>query len=343
MKKSLIITFLIFISLVACTNRDGEIIDLINSVKKQNDDLKAQITALKKTTDSALVAVLKVNTLQTATDKKIDLIQADLKALLAQIASLTMQMTATNTDLVTLKSKIDGLQVKCTELVAQIAMLNATNNNMNALLDSDGNSYSMVTIGTQTWMAENLKTTKFSNGENITYVDKSNEGAWYGISSYRVYDNNMQNKNKFGLLYNWNAISDVRNICPKGWRVPSELDWQILEIVLGLPIDEVRNSAGRGYAQNVGGKLKQKGIVYWNSPNTGATNETMFNAIAAGRYVQGYIQMYDIAGFWSTTSDSNDNVTWNRFLNYGDGAFWKAKPSGGEIGNQGLSCRCLKN
>ena len=110
----------------ACTNRDGEIIDLINSVKKQNDDLKAQITALKKTTDSALVAVLKVNSLQATTDKKIDLIQADLKALLAQIASLTTQMSALNADIGSLKAKIDALQAKCAELVAQIALLNGS-------------------------------------------------------------------------------------------------------------------------------------------------------------------------------------------------------------------------
>lgn len=121
------ITILVLlITSLSCTNRDGEIIDLINSVKKQNDDIKAQITALKKTTDSALVAVLKVNSIQTATDKKIDLIQTDLKSLLTQIASLTTQMTSANTDLVTLKAKIDALQAKCAELVAQIALLNTS-------------------------------------------------------------------------------------------------------------------------------------------------------------------------------------------------------------------------
>jgi len=131
MKKTLLISFLICTSIVACTNRDGEIIDLINSVKKQNDDLKAQITALKKTTDSALVAVLKVNTLQTATDKKIDLIQTDLKTILTQISSLTTQMTAANADLASLKTKIDALQAKCAELVAQIALLNGSSAQIN--------------------------------------------------------------------------------------------------------------------------------------------------------------------------------------------------------------------
>ena len=124
MKKLTTIFFIVFTTLLSCTNRDGEIIDLINSVKKQNEDLKAQITALKKTTDSALVAVLKVNSNQIATDKKIDLIQADLKTLLAQIASLNTQMSALNADIGSLKAKIDVLQTKCAELVAQIAALN---------------------------------------------------------------------------------------------------------------------------------------------------------------------------------------------------------------------------
>lgn len=125
--KKIALSFLIsFVFLFSCNNRDGEIIDLINSVKKQNDELKAQISALKKTTDSALVVVLKVNSLQSLTDKKVDLIQADLKSLLSQIASLTTQMTAANADLVSLKAKIDALQFKCNELVAQIAALNGT-------------------------------------------------------------------------------------------------------------------------------------------------------------------------------------------------------------------------
>jgi prefoldin subunit 5 len=146
MKKLATILFLLFVTLFSCTNRDGEIIDLINSVKKQNEDLKAQITALKKTTDSALVAVLKVNSNQIATDKKIDLIQADLKALLAQIASLNTQMSALNADIGSLKTKIDLLQTKCADLVAQIAALNynLTSGNPTKI---DNLSWTLVSIG----------------------------------------------------------------------------------------------------------------------------------------------------------------------------------------------------
>ena len=127
MKKILIIVVIIIPVFISCTNRDGEIIDLIKSIKNQNDDLKTQITALKKTTDSALVAVLKVNSLQIATDRKIDLIQSDLKTLLSQIAVLNGQISSLNTDIGALKIKIDALQAKCSELVAQIALLNSSN------------------------------------------------------------------------------------------------------------------------------------------------------------------------------------------------------------------------
>jgi uncharacterized protein (TIGR02145 family) len=146
MKQIVASVFLLFTILLSCTTRDGEIIDLINSIKKQNDDLKAQITALKKTTDSALVAVLKVNSNQLATDKKIDLIQADLKTLLTQIASLNTQMTASNADLAALKAQIEILQLKCADLVAQIAVLNALNNLYTLSVDITPNNSGKITI-----------------------------------------------------------------------------------------------------------------------------------------------------------------------------------------------------
>jgi uncharacterized coiled-coil DUF342 family protein len=128
MKKIGFYFSLVFFVILSCTNRDGEIIDLINSVKKQNDDLKAQITSLKKTTDSAMVAITKVTVSQAVTDKKLDAIQTELKSVLAQISSLSTQMTAANADLVSIKAKLDALQVKCAELVAQIATLTTTLN-----------------------------------------------------------------------------------------------------------------------------------------------------------------------------------------------------------------------
>jgi cell division protein FtsB len=154
-KKLAKISFLLFVALFSCTIRDGEIIDLINSVKKQNDDLKAQIYALKKTTDSALVAALKINTLQILTDKKIDQIQADLKALLSQIVSLNTQMSALNADIGPLKAKIDVLQTKCAELLAQIATLNY-NLNSKGFTKIDNLTWTQVISGNSWRLLANL-------------------------------------------------------------------------------------------------------------------------------------------------------------------------------------------
>jgi peptidoglycan hydrolase CwlO-like protein len=128
MKKLFFFTFLLFLGFLSCTNREAEIIELINSVKKQNEDLKAQITSLKKTTDSALLAITKVTVSQAITDKKLDAIQADLKNVLSQISSLSLQMTAANADLVSIKAKLDILQLQCADLITQIATLNSNLN-----------------------------------------------------------------------------------------------------------------------------------------------------------------------------------------------------------------------
>ena len=135
MKKIILFAVLVISGMISCTNRDGEIIDLINSIKKQNEDFKLQITALKKTTDSALVAVTKVSVSQVATDKKIDAIQADLKSILAQISSISTQMASEKADLSALQTKLDVLQSKCSELVAQITALNVANNLFTVTVD----------------------------------------------------------------------------------------------------------------------------------------------------------------------------------------------------------------
>jgi uncharacterized protein (TIGR02145 family) len=241
MKKPLVIAFLTFISIVACTNRDGEIIDLINSVKKQNDELKAQVSALKKTTDSALVAVLKVSSLQASSDKRIDLIQTDLKSLLTQIASLTIQMTAANTDLVTLKAKIDVLQAKCAELVAQISLLNASN-------------FSTVTSRTgRIWMDRNLGATQVATSP----TDEKSYGYYYqwgrgndghqlpnSGTTYVKSQSDQPGNSLFILVPGedrgpiikdwkvtpnpnlWQGVNGINNVCPAGFRLPTGPEWE---------------------------------------------------------------------------------------------------------------------
>lgn len=133
MKKSkFIFLSLFFLLAISCTNRESEIIELLNSIKTQNESLKTQIAAVKKTADSALVATNNVNLALASTNKNLAVIQTDLKTVLTQIVNLTAQMTQANSDLVLIKSKLDALQIKCAELVNQINMLNS--NSLNASL-----------------------------------------------------------------------------------------------------------------------------------------------------------------------------------------------------------------
>jgi uncharacterized protein (TIGR02145 family) len=163
------------------------------------------------------------------------------------------------------------------------------------MTDQDGNTYKTITIGTQTWMAENLRVTKYRNGELIPIVNISrdwddrdlNTGA---LCSYE----NTTDKNKVattGLLYNWYAVTDKRNIAPEGWHVPTAEEWATLVNTLG----------GENLA---GGKMKEAGTAHWISPNNGATNESGFNASPAGlrSNEQGrFGELKSFAGYWTST------------------------------------------
>jgi uncharacterized protein (TIGR02145 family) len=119
-----------------------------------------------------------------------------------------------------------------------------------SVTDIDGNVYKTIQIGTQTWMAENLKSTKYRNGDAIL----------------NMYNNDIATKSPYGAFYDENAVVDNRNIAPAGWHVCTENDVLTLVNYLG------------GYSV-AGGKLKETGITHWRSPNTGATNETGFTAL----------------------------------------------------------------
>ncbi len=130
--------------------------------------------------------------------------------------------------------------------------------------DIDGNIYHTVRIGDQLWLAENLKTTRFQNGDLINELDKSNSS----ISSFTSYNDDQNLSKTYGYLYNQHAARDERKICPKGWHVPSYNEWiTLLEYV-------ERNSE----------KLNIKGSTHWINGNSDATNETGFTALPGGEY-----------------------------------------------------------
>jgi len=139
------------------------------------------------------------------------------------------------------------------------------------MTDQNGNTYKTITIGTQTWMAENLRVTKYRNGDPIPNV--TDNAAWVALTTgaYCSYGNtaNKDDIASYGRLYNWYAASDSRNIAPLGWHVPTDADWTTLTTYLG----------GEAVA---GDKMKETGTTHWTSPNTSATNESGFTALPSG-------------------------------------------------------------
>lgn len=143
-------------------------------------------------------------------------------------------------------------------------------NNPGTVIDQDGNVYHTIVIGTQIWMVENLKTTRYRNGESIAGVSDDTKWNSLSIGAFCNYDNNPTNSAIYGRLYNWYAVSDSRVIAPKGWHVPSDEEWTTLTNYL---------VGGESLA---GGKLKEAGISHWLKPNTDATNNTGFTALPGG-------------------------------------------------------------
>ncbi|MBS4057737.1 MAG: fibrobacter succinogenes major paralogous domain-containing protein [Bacteroidetes bacterium] len=193
--------------------------------------------------------------------------------------------------------------------------------------DADGNVYHTITIGTQVWLAEDLKTTKFRDGSAI--VNETDATAWSALSTaaYCDYDNSAANGATYGHLYNWYAVHDSRNICPSGWHVPTDADWATLTGFLG----------GESVA---GGKLKETGTAHWLSPNTGATDEVGFKALPAGerRATGQYIYLGEYACWWSST-EYDVQQAWIRYIGNDDVDVTNQLYNK----NYGYSVRCVKD
>jgi uncharacterized protein (TIGR02145 family) len=165
----------------------------------------------------------------------------------------------------------------------------------NVIRDVDGNIYTSVTIGNQVWMVENQKTTKYNDGTSIPLVTV--DAAWEALSTpgYCWYNNDNINKSTYGALYNWFVVDAAsnggKNVCPRGWHVPTDAEWTTLTTYLG----------GEDVA---GGKLKETGTTHWLSPNTGATNERGFTALPSGyRYSNGAFFAIGYNGYWWSSTE----------------------------------------
>jgi uncharacterized protein (TIGR02145 family) len=193
------------------------------------------------------------------------------------------------------------------------------------ITDLDGNVYPTIVIGTQCYFRKNLQTTKYNDGTLIPNV--TDQTTWSGLTSpaYCWYENDYDTYGTiYGALYNWYAVNTGK-LCPTGWHVPSKDEWMILTTYLG----------GLNLA---GGKLKASGLEYWDSPNTGATNEVGFNGLPGGMRgtlftMEGkYYRRWSSTNYDATRAYQKD-IIW---MQSQDWEYYREKYIG-------MSVRCIKN
>lgn len=199
--------------------------------------------------------------------------------------------------------------------------------------DIDGNSYGLVTIGSQTWLKENLKVQHYNNGDLIKTTPSDSTNIFFENEPKYQWACNANNASSanYGRFYTWYVINDSRNICPAGWHVPTMEEWHQLVAYLG----------GRTVAV---GKLKEMGNTHWNLPDSSATNETGFTALPAGEHnyngennYQGYI-----CSWWSTTKEdiqTGENSMIFRLVTGNPGISLK----GYKEESKGLPVRCIRD
>ncbi len=191
--------------------------------------------------------------------------------------------------------------------------------------DMEGNVYKTVTIGDQTWMAENLKSTKYNDGTDITLVTVDTTWGSLTTEGYCWYNNDEANKNLFGALYNWEAVNSGK-LAPEGYHVPTDAEWTALATFLG----------GNEVA---GGKLKA--IDGWSDPNISADNSTGFTAMPGGYRDNKSGKFFNNTryGFWWTATQSTTTNGWYRGLGFD---YTYLNKFGYDKGD-GMSVRCIKN
>jgi len=170
-----------------------------------------------------------------------------------------------------------------------ILFLVSLKSNAQTITDIDGNIYNTVTIGTQTWMQENLKTTHFNNGIEIltTSLPVFNDAT----ALYQwAYDEDISNINIYGRLYTWNITNSNDNVCPVGWKVPDNSDWDILRDFLGGELI-------------AGGKMKEIGTTHWIVTDSTVNNSSGFTGLGSGTRgnPSGFSNLGQLGSFWSST------------------------------------------
>jgi uncharacterized protein (TIGR02145 family) len=198
------------------------------------------------------------------------------------------------------------------------------------IMDLEGNTYKTIQIGATIWMAENLRSTRFCNGDAINGMPELTtwlENKEKKLPAWVYVNNNPALDEPYGKLYNWYAVEDDRGLCPCDWEIPTEEEWNNVQSHLG---------------DDSGGKMKTAGFFYWQSPNTGATNESGYSGLPGGlRTALGSFENFGTGGVWWTNNEFELDVFSAKVMaltyNSSDiGIGFAEKPTG-------LSVRCIKS
>lgn len=159
--------------------------------------------------------------------------------------------------------------------------------------DIDGNVYPVFRLGSQVWMGKNLVTTRYCNGDSITYINHGIDWVAADYGAYAKYDKSDSLAAVYGYLYNWHAVNDQRGVCPSGWHVPELSEW--MELINYLGGDSV-----------AGGMMKEEGELHWQN-NVGATNSSRLCMLPGGYRSQdnGWSNSLGIIGYWWTATPSD--------------------------------------
>jgi uncharacterized protein (TIGR02145 family) len=198
--------------------------------------------------------------------------------------------------------------------------------NKDTVVDVDGNVYHTIKIGKQTWMVENLKTTKFNDSTSIP--NEMNPGFWGKLKTpaWCWYNNTESNKDAYGAFYNAYAILTGK-LCPKGWHVPTKAEWFTLIKYLG----------GETVAA---GKMKETGTVHWITPNRDGSNTSGFTALPGGlRTDDGTFNYMGYFGYWWSAPEKDADVAWTCSIDCYGGEI----TSGDSFLMMGYSVRCIKD
>jgi uncharacterized protein (TIGR02145 family) len=188
--------------------------------------------------------------------------------------------------------------------------------------DIEGNVYNTVALGTQVWMVEDLNVGKYNDGTAIPNI--TDKTAWQNSSTGAC--TWYSNDKTWGTLYNWYAVNTGK-LAPAGWHVATDEDWTTLTDYLG--------------GENVaGGKLKETGSVRWDSPNTGATNESGFTALPGGfRKGDGTFSSFGGGGYWWSSTEFDALNSWARYIFWSGSIIYR----GHYDKREGHSVRCVKD